>query len=75
MNKEEIEPIEEPVVKIEPIEEPIVKIEPKFKKETKKKFDVVLVTNTSIIYKDKESLSFCPIKGHENIKIGDILKI
>lgn len=44
-------------------------------KETKKKFTVGLVTNTSIIYDDHGVSRFISKKGFEDLKIGDTFKI
>lgn len=44
-------------------------------KETKKKFTVGLVTNTSIIYDDHGVSRFIPRKGFEDLKVGDTFKI
>ena len=53
----------------EVIEEKIVS------KPTKKAFKVGLVTKSSIVYDDDGVSKFISRKGHENLVIGDILKI
>lgn len=55
---------------IEEVVEKIVK-----PKDTRKKFEVKLVTNTSIIYDDNGVSRFVPKKGFEDLKIGDTFKI
>lgn len=63
----------EPETAEEIIEEVIEKVvKPK---ETKKKFEVKLVTNTSIIYDDHGVSRFISKKGFENLKVGDTFKI
>jgi len=66
MNKEP-EAIEEI---IEEVIEKVVK-----PKDTRKKFTVKLVTNTSIIYDDNGVSRFIPKKGFEDLKVGDAFKI
>ena len=44
-------------------------------KDTRKKFEVKLVTNTSIIYDDHGVSRFIPKKGFEDLKVGDAFKI
>ena len=55
---------------IEEVVEKIVK-----PKDTRKKFEVKLVTNTSIIYDDNGVSRFIPKKGFEDLKVGDTFKI
>ena len=55
---------------IEEVVEKVVK-----PKDTKKKFTVKLVTNTSIIYDDNGVSRFIPKKGFEDLKVGDTFKI
>ena len=44
-------------------------------KDIRKKFEVKLVTNTSIIYDDNGFSRFIPKKGFEDLKVGDTFKI
>lgn len=53
-------------------EKPVKESKPK---ELKKKFEVFLVTNTSIIYKDKDVFSLIGKKGYEDVKQGDMIEI
>lgn len=55
---------------IEEVVEKVVK-----PKDTRKKFEVKLVTNTSIIYDDNGVSRFVPKKGFEDLKVGDTFKV
>lgn len=44
-------------------------------KDTRKKFEAKLVTNTSIIYDDNGVSRFIPKKGFEDLKVGDTFKV
>ena len=66
MNKEP-EAIEEI---IEEVIEKVVK-----QKDARKKFEVKLITNTSIVYDDNGVSRFIPRKGFGDLKVGDTFKI
>ena len=63
----------EPETTEEIIEEVVEKVTKP--KDTRKKFEVKLVTNTSIIYDDNGVSRFVPKKGFEDLKVGETFKV
>ena len=63
----------EPETTEEIIEEVVEKVTKP--KDTRKKFEVKLITNTSIVYDDNGVSRFIPRKGFGDLKVGDTFKI